>query len=174
MKKGRKHIRLPQYDYSNPGIYFITICSNQKKLFFSKIEDSKVVLNKYGLIIYNLWENINDHFTLCEKYEFVIMPNHIHGLIGLNDGSPKLGTIIGSFKSAVTRQINLCRGEACLAPTRVWQRGYYEHVVRNENAFERITEYIRSNPENWTADKENPKHKLRNPFYNWLNTYWIN
>lgn len=173
MRKERKHIRLPHYDYSTPGIYFITICSYRKKNIFSKVDKSKIVLNYYGEIILDVWVKMNAHFPMCDQYEFVIMPNHIHALIGLNDGSPKLGTIIGSFKSAVTKKVNLSRGEACLAPTTsVWQRGYYEHVVRDEHAFDRISEYIRMNPENWFKDEENTNTSKSNPFYQWLNTYW--
>ncbi len=169
----RKHIRLPEFDYSNPGIYFVTICSYQKKHTFGKTLDGQIELSALGEIVNKNWFKIPDHVYGFQSIEFCVMPNHIHGLIELNENNNSiLGSIIGSYKSSVTREYNNRRSEACLAATKVWQPNYYEHVVRNENAFDWITEYIRMNPENWTMDEENRHASKSNPFYHWLNTYW--
>ncbi|MBT3617511.1 MAG: hypothetical protein HOD97_05730 [Candidatus Marinimicrobia bacterium] len=177
MKGKRKHIRLADYDYSQSGIYFVTICSQIRECIFGEITNGNMKLNLIGNIAYRCWEGIEKHYTSVNLFDFVVMPNHVHGMVGLNSTqfkNPVLGDIVGKYKAAVTREINKRRGEIYRAPTKVWQRNYYEHIIRNETAFERITEYIRSNPSNWKQDKENRDRNKLNNFYGWVDTYWKN
>lgn len=138
-----------------------------------------MILNEVGKIADISWNEIPNHFKNVELYAQVIMPNHVHGLIGLDyensQSNPKIGNVIGSFKSSVTRKINQRRGEACLATTeKIWQTNYYEHIVRDENAFDQISDYILMNPENWNIDKENSDRTELNEFYMWIESYWKN
>ena len=163
----RRSNRLPGYDYSQNGYYSVTICTNDKKHLFGHVVNKEMVLSKYGEIVQQCWEKIPEHFPNIEIDEFQIMPNHVHGIIHICRGTAcraptkgmfgkplpgSLSTIIRSFKSAVTRQINQSRNTP---GTRLWQRNFYEHVIRNEKDLLRIREYIISNPENWDKDEYN-------------------
>ena len=180
-----KKIRLKNYDYTQAGLYFVTVCTNKKKHMFCKITSNQLVLNKYGKIVESCWSSISDHFTHTAVDCFVVMPNHIHGIIeiiGNTDtacrvpteesfGSPKtnsLSTIIRSFKSAVTKQIHLIPGNESLT---IWQPRYYEHVIRNEKELNSIRQYIDHNPLRWRFDQENPggtADKTEREFWNSL------
>ena len=157
----RKPIRIKEYDYSNPGYYHVTICTYNRKELFGYIENSRMFLNKYGKIAKLAWENIPDHFPNVEIDEYIVMPNHIHGIIIMNisvgDGHARpvnnLSVIIGSYKSAVTKQINLIN-EGIFK----WQRFFYDHVIRTEGSLNKVREYIRNNPTNWDSDENNIKH----------------
>jgi len=177
----RRSIRLRGYDYTQPGVYFITICTHQRAPLFGQVVDGEMVLNVYGEIVRTCWREIPDHFPHVELDAFVVMPNHIHGIIvivdhvvGATHASPlrhmhtsrpservpprgpasgSLGAIVGSFKSAVTRRINALRGTPG-AP--VWQRNYYEHIIRSERALDAIRQYIAENPARWHLDRYNP------------------
>lgn len=166
----RRSIRLKGYDYSQPGLYFITICTKNREHLFGRIENGIMLLNEFGEIANNEWLKTADIRDNVELLEYIIMPNHMHGIILLNDvddcrgtarrdpttmqfGKPiprSLPTIIRSYKSAVTKQINILR-DAPGAP--VWQRNYYEHIIRNEKSFYQISEYIRNNPLKWQDDR---------------------
>ena len=155
----RKSIRLAEWDYSNPSAYFITICTYQKK----KVFDDR----RFREIAENAWEFIpnHPHAEHAEMREWILMPNHLHGIIILVEReeyagfdsletarSGSISSIVGNYKSLVTRRINNVRrtpGE------RVWQRGYYDRIIRNEREFEAIRAYILANPENWYEDPEN-------------------
>ena len=108
----RKSNRLREYDYSTAGYYYVTICTCNREELFGRIEDNRMVLNEYGKISENTWEEIPNHYPNAELDEFVVMPNHIHGMIIINnpvgDGHARpvndLSVIIGSFKSAVTKR----------------------------------------------------------------------
>ena len=152
-------------------------------MIFGNIEDGEMMLNDVGRIVGNVWNDIPTHFPGVELDAFVVMPNHVHGVIvidGNDDGeivsragvgarhaSPlrpcgavprSLGAIVGSFKSAVTKRVN----ENCGTPgAPVWQRNYYEHVIRDEGDLERIREYIDNNPLRWEKDEENPENMPR-------------
>ena len=165
----RRSIRIKDYDYSREGLYFITICTFNHERLFGYVDNEKMVLGKFGNIAYNEWLQTGEMRKNILLQEFVIMPNHMHGIIEINDsncmgtmtrantmeqfGKPTsntVPTIIRGFKSTVTKQINIIRNTPGQS---VWQRSYYEHVIRNEKSYNRISEYIRYNPEKWLKDK---------------------
>ena len=176
----RRHnsIRLPGYDYSAAGAYFVTVVTASREPFFGEIVSGEVFLNAVGSTVQACWEQIPSHFPHVGVETFVIMPNHIHGILqfyedhqkvgaqhavplhnNIKKPNPKvepgsLGAIIRSFKSAVTRQV---RREMNL--TTIWQRNYSEHIIRNPVDYEKITAYILDNPRNWQDDEEYPEQK---------------
>jgi REP element-mobilizing transposase RayT len=189
----RRSIRLKGYDYSQAGLYFITICCQNRICRFGKIENGKMILNEYGQIAQQCWLEIPEHFPDAILHEFVIMPNHIHGIIEItgnvgaknilppqttnvqnvgaknlspeynnyannvgaknfsplqtpqrpNGTSRTIGSIVRGFKIGVTKQFD----------ETIWQRNFYEHIIRNEQSYQNISDYIIHNPENWTEDK---------------------
>ncbi|MCP4614774.1 MAG: transposase [Planctomycetes bacterium] len=165
----RRSIRLKGYDYSQNGAYFVTICTRNKESLFGNVTDGKMQLEKAGLLVESLWLETATIRNDISLDEYVVMPNHIHGIIIINRrgtlqraptqesfGSPTLDsipTIIRLFKSTVTKQINIIR-HTPRSP--VWQRGYYEHVIRNRQSLAKIRKYIINNPLTWDLDKENP------------------
>ncbi len=166
----RKSIRLPDYDYSQNGAYFVTICSYQKSHLFGDIQNGQIILNKIGATAKACWEAIPDHFTDVTLLDSVIMPNHIHGIIVIQNDNDlnknkfskgatccaptkgSLGEIIRSFKGAVTRTVN---SQTLPVPGQLWQRGYYEHVIVSDRELRQISDYISNNPVNWGSDEEN-------------------
>lgn len=167
----RQSIRLKGHDYSQPGAYFITIGAHQRQALFGHITDGIMSMNAAGLMVEKCWRAIPDHFPLVQLAEFIVMPNHVHGILVIHEGrgtacraptdraptmesfgQPVQGsipTIIRSFKSASTATINR---DANTLGSRLWQRNYYEHIIRNEQSFCRISEYIRTNPQTWQED----------------------
>lgn len=168
----RKSTRLTDYDYSQTGAYFITICTYERRCLFGGVVDGSMHLNKYGRIVENEWlctASIRSNVLLDE---FVVMPNHFHGIVILTDErathrvaptqrphGPKpgsIGAIIGQFKSIVTKSVNSSRGESAEP---VWQRNCYEHVIRDEGDMKSAREYILDNPARWADDEYNPKQR---------------
>ena len=170
-KYHRRSIRLKGYDYTQRGIYFVTICTFNRQCLFGEILDGKMRLNEWGQIVLNEWERSAVIRPEIQLDKFVVMPNHVHGIIVLNDdgrgtarraptreqfGKPvahSVPTIIRSFKSAVTKYINEIQ-HVPNAP--IWQRNYYEHIIRDENEFNRVRQYIIDNPAQWENDRNNP------------------
>lgn len=153
----RKPLRLPEYDYSTAGMYFVTICTHGRELLFGRVHAETVALSSYGLIVQECWDSIPQHYPGVRTDAFVIMPNHVHGLVQLTETAGHtrtLGRVIGSFKSAVSGRVNSIRATPG-AP--VWQRGYFERVLRNENELLRARRYIVDNPLKWHLDQENPR-----------------
>jgi putative transposase len=174
----RKSIRLPDYDYSRNGAYFVTICSYKRNHIFGEINDGQLIYNEIGMIAKRCWHEIPDHFSDVVLLDSIIMPNHIHGIIVIqNDNDLKriesnggatccaptkgpknkisegsLGAIIRSFKGAVTKIVN---SKSLSIQTPLWQRGYYEHIIRNERELQKVSDYIVLNPLNWAKDTEN-------------------
>ncbi|MDV2989573.1 MAG: transposase [Dehalogenimonas sp.] len=162
----RKNTRLKEYDYSTAAVYFITVCVQDKKCLFGEVTDGTITVSALGTMTEQCWKDIIKHSPDIEIDEWVVMPNHFHGIVHIPDitgrarhASPLqhpaprrtvVGTVIGSFKSAVTRRLK----QDGLISASVWQRGYYEHVVRNEEDLARIREYIAWNPARWTDDPE--------------------
>lgn len=185
----RRSIRLDEYDYTHPGAYYVTICTHQRAALFGAVIDGVMHLNEWGSIVQAEWMRTA---TLRENVEldaFVVMPNHVHGIIvliedgtvadhhrrGMMDDAPatatrrgmmhhapvtttrefgspiprSLPTIIGAFKAAVTRQVNRLTGTPGHP---VWQRNYYEHIIRNERSLNALRAYIAHNPANWHKD----------------------
>ena len=173
----RKIMRLADYNYSQSGFYFVTICTNNHKCHFGNITETqdflslpRTNLSEIGKIAKKCWLEILEHFPETKLDEFTIMPNHIHGIIEIIDSRivghrhacalqyterqyQKLPVIIGSFKSAVTKQINQTGNQTSFA----WQKSYYDHVIRNEESLQKIREYIINNSAKWQEDIENQK-----------------
>jgi len=171
---GRKYhrgsIRLPEHDYSSPGVYFITMCLQDRECLLGEIVSGAMRLSENGMIVDKYWQAIPDRFPGAQLDDYVIMPNHVHGIIIIGDNNNTVGAIhelplrmrrrtmvlprvIGYFKMNTAKQINQMRRMPGRA---VWQRNYYEHVVRNGRALSKIREYIRRNHLNWSSDVENP------------------
>jgi putative transposase len=170
----RKTIRLKDYDYSTPGEYFVTICTHEHICILGNIVDEEMRLSEEGLIAKQSWEELPNHFKNIKFDEYVIMPNHIHGIINIIEPvgaiheSPlrmtqyqrrimKLPKIIGRFKMTSAKKINLSNNTIG-AP--IWQRGYYEHIIRSEKDLNNIRDYISNNPVKWFFDNENPVNVL--------------
>lgn len=185
----RRSIRLKGYDYSKAGLYFITICCQDRKCWFGEISDvvgtgftpvqttdngSEMILNEYGEIAYNKWTKLPERFSNFELDVFQIMPNHMHGIMVLNDlplpaeegaevnpaptRSP-VGNIVGAYKSLVANEcLKIYKqkwADVNTAPVmgKLWQRNYYEHIIRTEQSYHTISNYIINNPSKWREDK---------------------
>ena len=182
----RRSIRLKRYDYSQPGLYFITICTQNRSKLLGDIKNRRggfhirpiLILNGAGIMVYRIWNGIPNDFRNIQLHEFVIMPNHIHGII-------EITTVGADSISALSTSAKDARAEIDSAPTpaipkimqsfkrhttieyikmvklnivppfekRIWQRNYYEHIIRNEKSYYQIAEYIRNNSLKWQEDK---------------------
>ena len=186
-KHHRQSIRLRTYDYSQAGAYFLTLCAWNRECLFGDIIDGNICLNEQGRTVMEEWSRSTAIRREIELDEFIVMPNHIHGIIlihhvgadgvrpefnarhiaGANGRSPlqirnepivcmkpkSLSSFMAGFKSVVTKRIN----EQRLSPgSPVWQRNYYEHIIRNPEEMQRIREYIQNNPMKWEMDENNP------------------
>jgi len=174
-KHHRKSIRLKGYDYSRAGAYYVTICVQDRDMLLGKVVDGQIKLNEYGKMVAYTWNDLPNHHPHVCLDEFVIMPNHVHGVIIIDVGAGSVGAgsepaptktkhkqhglpeIIRQFKTFSARRINNIRQTSGI---HVWQRNYFEHVIRNENELHRIQKYIIENPLNWDSDDENP-HNTR-------------
>ncbi len=164
----RRSVRLKEYDYSQPGAYFVTICSWLRGFIFGEIINGKMELNEYGMVLEREWLHINNGRRNIDLDQFVVMPNHMHGILKINhkdllqyapvDNASRLpsqtiGSMIRRYKSFTTRQINIIRNTPGMP---VWQRNYFEHIIGNEIEMHNIRGYIRNNPVRWAFDKDNP------------------
>lgn len=148
----RKSLRIPGYDYSQPGAYFVTIVTHGRECLLGQILDGRMALSDAGRIVERTWFDLPNRYPGIRLDAFVVMPNHVHGIITLLDSTWKGSEIVRGFKSVSARKINLIR-DATGQP--VWQRNYYEHIVRDEGELQRIADYIETNPSNWLQDGEN-------------------
>ena len=181
--------RLQNWDYSNEGAYFITICTQNRAHFFGEIKDGIMTLSNVGVIANLMWFEIKNHAKVVELGEFIVMPNHVHGILILNDmdkvqndgpdvetrhalslhphqpqnqltpppntgqsrfqnqGKNSVSSIIGSYKSAVTKHANRLGFEFG------WQDRFHDHIIKNAESFETIQTYIANNPLKWKEDK---------------------
>ncbi|WP_172915382.1 transposase [Capnocytophaga canimorsus] len=184
-KHKRRSIRLKGYDYSREGLYFITICCQNRAHYFGEIINEEMQLNEIGEIAQKCWRDIPNHFKNVLLHTFVVMPNHIHGIIeivtpvGANQHLPynkgdkyfaptnqhlpdenrgkdlsplrgtsnTIGSIVRGFKIGVTKWV---RSNTNIH--QIWQRNYYEHIIRNEASYFKIHEYIENNPAKWNED----------------------
>jgi putative transposase len=176
LKHHRRSIRLKDYDYSTAGAYFITICCEDRIHRFGNIEGNAMILNQSGTIAYNEWINLADRFSNFELDVFQIMPNHIHGIIVLSDlttvgatlavaqeeqkvnmatarGAPTIANIVGAYKSIVSNACLQLFKSHNKTMGRLWQRNYYEHIIRDDRAYQNISNYIINNPSKWNEDK---------------------
>ncbi len=195
----RRAMRLRGYDYSQPGAYFVTICVQHRQCLFGAIIDRKMHLNEIGEIVVEYWNRIPQHFFSVEIGEYVIMPNHIHGIIAWDIAearspnpqenakkrrgevtspslgknaearspnpqenarkrrgevtSPSLGKIVAYFKYQSTKHINQHHNTP---GTRIWQRNYHDHIIRDDIDLQRLREYIQNNPRKWELDQLHP------------------
>lgn len=176
----RRSTRLPDYDYSQLGAYFVTLVTRKRTCRFGEIDRETVILNKDGQIARSEWNHLADRFPGVALDEFVIMPDHIHGIIFLQEVETKkevikpaiteriinttnqlkkpisitsLGTIISSYKSTVAR---LIIGIHHTTGVPFWDRNYYEYIIRDENALNHIRTYILENPRRWDENRKNP------------------
>jgi REP element-mobilizing transposase RayT len=151
----RKNLRLKHYDYSKEGFYFITICGQNKMKYFGEVDNNIVVLNEAGLMIDKVWSKIPLRFPFIKQYEYVVMPNHFHTIIEITDKTDMiLGDVIAAFKSLTTNSYikGVHRKNWMLFEKKLWQRNYYEHVIRNEKSYVSLSEYINNNPLKWEED----------------------
>jgi REP element-mobilizing transposase RayT len=174
LKHQRRCIRLKDYDYSQSGAYFITLCTHNWKCIFGHIVDEMMRLNHIGRIVAEEWMRSAEirHEVMLDAW--VVMPNHVHAIVVIANGcrgdrpvaptpkapsrpigpAPKsLSSLVAGFKSAAAKRVNELRGTAGQP---LWQRNYYEHIIRNENECRLIRKYIHDNPLKWALDRENP------------------
>lgn len=174
----RKSIRLKGWDYRNPGLYFITICTEERRHYFGEIKDGIMGLSVPGCVAWHFWRQIPQHQSNVKLDAFVVMPNHLHGIIGIESvgtchgmsplspqhgpspqkqaqfGSPQsksLSMIINHYKGTITRWCN-ANGHDYFG----WQSRFYDHIIRHEGALHRIRKYIHDNPLRWQQDQANP------------------
>ena len=168
----RRSIRLQSFDYSHPGSYFVTILTHDARHIFGELILGQMKLSGIGNIVSDCWRDVPNHFPGIELSEFIVMPNHIHGIIRIPArarhavplprhaerveafGSPRavsVPTIVRSFKSAVSQRARKLLGQAS---ARIWQRNYFERVIRNEREFHKVRHYIAQNPACWEFEKD--------------------
>ena len=156
----RRSIRLKNYDYGQPGAYFVTICTRDRACVLGNVVDGAMVLSRAGALVHAAWLRLVERFSRLSQDVFVVIPNHLHGIIacegaelhqGAMNRAPTVGEIVRAFKAAAARRIRQC-GMGTFA----WQRNYYEHVVRDERTLSSIREYIVNNSQQWALDRENP------------------
>lgn len=179
--KQRKRLRLKEYDYSQPGAYFVTICTKDREHRFGEIVDGEMRANGLAAVVRSSWNDLPNHYPSVELGEFVIMPNHVHGIIIILENDTMVGDglkpsptrkfplseIVRAFKTFSARRIN----EISNTPgTPFWQRAYYEHIIRDDRSLGRIREYIADNPQRWESDKENSDRRANDDFDRWLST----
>ncbi|MGE5374979.1 MAG: transposase [Bacteroidota bacterium] len=165
----RRSIRLPKYDYSQPGAYFITIVTEGRKGLFGEIHDGIMHLSEAGQIVWEIWNSLPVRYPDVGVGTAQVMPNHFHGIVNiLATSDPTVGEIhetpvpdrrrmtlplvVGYFKMNTAKQINILLGREGVP---VWQRNYYEHIIRDENDYHRVHRYIEANVSNWGMDDEN-------------------
>jgi REP element-mobilizing transposase RayT len=171
-KHHRRSIRLKEYDYSQAGAYYVTIDVQNRECLFGEIVDYEMILNEAGKMIDEQWNALLERFPDIELDVYQVMPSHFHGIIVVTENvdaqnivvqnrKPRLGDIIGAFKSITTHDYILGVDNKNWPQfyKRLWQRNYYEHVIRDEADLNRIRDYIQSNPANWGEDEENPNFK---------------
>ena len=183
----RRSTRLEGRNYAQPGMYCVTICTHERECALGKIEDGKMRLSREGEIIQPWWMEIRAHFQHVEIDSFVIMPNHIHAIVTLKPGrgevssprspqytstttrkpqgdgtsplpkwEPTLGQVIAYFKYQSTKAVNEIEGTF---RAKFWQRGFYDHVIRDKADLTRTRRYILENPINWPLDDDNPQNR---------------
>jgi len=157
----RKHTRLKNYDYNQEGLYFLTLCTEKHKKLFSNIvgaihESPECILTQYGLIVQNVLLNLPNKFNNIEITDYVIMPNHVHLIIYIKRAiheSPlqtrsEISKIVGYLKMNISKQIHEINKNEI-----IWQRNYYDHIIRNEEDYYTKANYILNNPLKWELDE---------------------
>ena len=217
-KHNRRSIRLKGYDYAQCGAYFITICAQNRECLFGNIQHNEMALNHAGEMLYKIWNDLPDKCPGIVMDEFIVMPNHVHGIIcivgaplvgalsletkkalsletkkgskdrteackrtgtindragtrpnrraGTRPAPTTLGNVIGIFKSISTHQysINVITYKWPPYPGKLWQRNYYERIIRNDSEMNRVRQYIINNPLHWDDDENNPINCMKTDF----------
>ena len=204
-KHHRRSIRLKGYDYSQPGAYFVTICTQDRACLFGDVVDGAMRLNDAGRMIESVWHQLPTFYSGVDIDAFVVMPNHIHGIVvlvgaaprgrpdpgrarGVDLGQPQgvaptgptgqargpaptlsLSDVVHRFKTLTTKRYadGVKQSGWPPFPGRLWQRNYYEHIIRNEESLHRIRQYILENPLRWSLDRENPAATAPEPEDAW-------
>jgi putative transposase len=162
-------LRLHNHDYTQPGYYFITLCINNRERLFGFISQRNIVLNEYGFIVEKCWLDLPNHYQNMKLNAYMVMPNHFHGIIQIIDtvetglkpistGTTQikpdkyhgLSEFVRALKTFSSRRINELRHTI---GKNIWQYGYYDHVIRNNESLQRIRAYIMNNPANWKNDR---------------------
>ncbi len=174
--KERKLTRLKGYDYSQSGYYFVTICTKDREEWFGRVDGGEMRLNEFGKIASNFWAEIAVHFMYVGTDEFSVMPNHVHGILIIqedmvgnaymrsyqmnafmhslqNRTKMLLSKIVQQYKASVTRKINSLEGGFHFG----WQKSFYDHVIRNDRSLDNLRQYVANNPMKWEFDIENKK-----------------
>jgi REP element-mobilizing transposase RayT len=163
----RRSIRAKRYDYATCGAYFVTICTDGRQPLLGEIRNGIVGLSEVGCMVQMVWNELPLRYPGVETDAFVVMPNHVHGIVMLAGSgqargpAPTLPMVVHRFKSFTTHQ----HGKA------LWQRNYFEHIVRNDRDLDRIREYIAVNPIRWSLDRENPHCIGEDEFDRWLRSF---
>src|SRR3990170_4846715 len=178
----RRSIRLPAYDYAEAGAYFVTICTQNRECVFGEVVQGRMISNGPGQMVESVWHQLPQHYPGVEVDAFVVMPNHVHGIIILAGAGPRacpddpgrpqgegqpqgvaptkslsLPHVVHRFKSLTTARyrIGVLQNGWRPFPGRLWQRNYHEHIIRNEEELNHIRQYIIDNPSHWERDEEN-------------------
>jgi len=155
----RRSIRLKGYDYSKEGAYFVTICAQERECLFGEVVNGEMVMNEAGAKVQAVWDELPCHYPQARLDAFAMMPNHVHGIVVSPSSTitphpvPTVGEIVRGFKARCTHAINQMSN---IRGIRVWQRNYYEHIIRGEVDYNRIAEYISTNPQRWMSDTLHP------------------
>ena len=165
--KNRHSIHLEGYDYSLPAAYFVTMVSHKRVNLFGDIISGRVLLSKYGLLVEKICLWLPQHYPYVQLEPYVVMPNHVHAILQIMESEDSrggsrpaptyikpLGQIIGAFKTVSAKSINQIRNTP---GNHVWQRGFYERIIRNEKQLSDIWNYIEANPNSWLEDRINLK-----------------
>lgn len=155
----RFSLRLKGYDYTREGAYFVTVCSHGRTCLFGEVSEGHMELGAAGRMVQEVWDALPEHYPAVGVDAFVIMPNHVHGVILLDGVSTlSLGDVIHRFKTLTTKRYSdgVSKAGWPAFSGRLWQRNYYEHIIRDEASLSRIRKYIAENPSRWAEDSENP------------------
>ncbi len=152
----RQSLRIPDFDYGSGYVYYVTICVQEKKRLFGEIKNSKMTLNDSGEMIVRWWKKLPEKFPGISVDRFVVMPNHLHGIIHNEKATNiSLSKIMQWFKTMTTNEyIRRVTEDGWQSFSwKLWQRNYYEHIIRDESDYYRICGYIEDNPKNWGTDE---------------------
>jgi putative transposase len=169
----RRSIRARDYDYAQNGAYFVTICVAQRLCLFGDVTDGEMRYTTIGQVVESAWQNLPHHTPGLILDALVVMPNHLHGIVilpgapstnMLRENMPRgpqrrsLGAVVGGFKSAVSRQVS-ADNLSLIRP--LWQRNYYERIIRNDRELDSIRRYIEANPARWADDPDHPRFRTQ-------------
>ncbi len=155
-RRRKNSLRLKGYDYAQAGAYFVTILAYRRLHLFGSIKDGLMTLSKIGMIVENCWFEITHHFPSVELDVFVMMPNHLHGIVLLHENAtsnPTLSQVMNTYKGAVTRTARQSLDEELETP--VWHRNFHDHIIRSEREYLYIAQYVQTNPMRWETDSLN-------------------